>query len=239
MINTFPEPCWGVSQDACETGGAFAKGGPNPFILSGVFQRLLQYHFSTPDNIDEPLLKEYIWTPSSQCCKVVEDSEDDGTSQMIPPSRILIRPSWSQLGPDVQQLPTLLVKREAFRSERIAFQDASLTGRNAKGVYEGRQHLVNIVGKHSIICKGGTGAEAELLGQEVFFRMLHYQQIIKRDFQLGHLFTQGVSDVKDKKNEAKPTFYTVVSIEWAYVYLWLIIPESPIVKRIAFEYREA
>lgn len=239
MVNKFKEPCWGVSQEACPRAGAFDRGGPNPFFLSGVFQRLLQYHFSTSDNIEEWLLKEYIWTPSNQCCKVTEDNEDEGTSQEIPPSRILIRPSWSQLGPEIQKLPTLLVKREAFQTGRISFQDASLVGRNEKGVYEGRRHQVDIKGKHSIICKGGSGAEAELLGQEVYFRMLHYQQVIKKDFSLGHLFTEGVSGVKTRTDESKPTHYTVVSIDWAYVYLWLVIPESPILKRIAFEYREA
>ena len=240
MINTFPEPEWGIPQEAYERASSFEAGGPNPFILSGVFQRLVQYHFSSSCNIEEHLLKEYIWTPSSQCCKV-SDGEDsgEGASQAIPPSRLLIKQSYSMLGPEVQQIPTILIKREPFGTDRISFQDASLPGLNNKGVYEGRTHQVNIQGKHSIICKGGSGAEAELLGQEIFYRMLHYQQVIKKDFRLGHLMTRGVSDVKTRNDESRPTFYTVVSIEWAYVYRWLVIPESPIVKRVAFGYTEA
>ena len=115
--------------------------------------------------------------------------------------------------------------------------DRSLPGLNSKGVYEGTEQQVNIVGAHSIICQGVRGAEAELLGEEVYFRMLHYQQIIKRDFNLGSLLTQRVSELQPK-DEANLTFYVVVRLEWAYVYRWMVIPESPIIKRAAFEYRE-
>ena len=77
----------------------------------------------------------------------------------------------------------------------------------------------------------------DLLGEEVFYRMLHYQQVIKRDFNLGSLMTQGVSELR-QKDESSTSFYTVVRLDWAYVYRWMVIPESPVVKRVAFEYKE-
>lgn len=200
-------------------------------MLSGVFQRLLQYHFSSADNIEDPLLKGYLWTPSTQCCAVSE-TEEEGSSYSYEPSRILIKPSWSSLGPEVQQLPTLLVKRSTFKSSRVALTDQSAIGASL-GWRDGERHYMQIDGSHLIICKGGTGAEAELLGQEVFFRMLHFQQIIKRDFHLGRLLTQSVSEVRTRNDESKTSFYTVVNLDWSYMYNWLVIPESPIIKRVA------
>jgi len=230
MPNSFPEPCWGVSQEACEQPSAFATAGPNPFMLSGVFQRLLQYHFSVADNIEEPLLKGYLWTPSTQCCAVSETEE--GSAYDYEPSRILIKPSWSSLGPEVQQLPTILIKRKSFRSESVALRNQSALGMS-EGWRPGERHHMVIRGGHNIICKGGTGAEAELLGQEVFFRMLHFQQIIKKDFHLGSLLTQSVSELRTRNDESKTSFYTVVNLDWSYMYNWLVIPESPIIKRVA------
>ena len=235
-MNTFTEPTWGIPQEALEPCSSFYLGGPSPFLLSGVFLRLLQYHFSHADNIEEPLLQEYIWTPSTGECIAEETTDSEGASQIIPGSRIQIRPSYSQKGPASQQ-PALYVKREAFSNERISFQDASLPGRNESGVYEGREYQTNIQGSHSIICTGGTGAEAELLGQEIFFRMLHYQPVIKKDFHLGSLMTTGVSEPRQRQETPKASFYTVVGLDWAYVYKWLVIPESPVIKRVAFEFR--
>jgi hypothetical protein len=235
-VNVFPEPTWTVPQEALEACSAFCTRGPNPFVLSGVFLRLLQYHFSSSDNIDEPLLKEYIWTPSTKGCLSEVQEGPGGSSQLIPGSRLLIRPSYTQNPDQIQQSPALFVKREPFGTERISFQDASLPSKNAKGIVDGRKHQVNISGAHSIICKGLTGAEAELLGQEVFFRMLHYQQVIKKDFALGSLMADGVSEVKQRTDEAKSSFYTVVRLSWAYVYRWLVIPESPVLKRVALEF---
>jgi len=115
--------------------------------------------------------------------------------------------------------------------------DRSLPGLNQNRVFDGIQHQVNISGAHSIICRGGSGVEADLLGEEVFFRMLHYQQIIKQDLRLGFLLTEALSDVKSR-DEFQRTFYSIVRVSWAYVYRWKVIPETPIVKRVAFGYQE-
>jgi hypothetical protein len=259
MVNTFPEPEWCIPQEALEPCSSFWYAGPSPFSLSGVFLRLLQYHFSTPDNIEEPLLKEYIWTPSDKGCistgtpdpegsSAEESSEEgyvsrcpiideNGTSQYISGSRIQIKPSWSQDASQIQQSPSLLVKRETFQTERIAFHDRTLPHMNRQGIYEGTEQQVNVIGSHSIICKGKYGGEADLLAQEVFFRMLHYQQVIKRDFALGSLMAKSVAEVRQRKDEATSTFYSVVRLEWAYVYRWRVIPEAPVLKRIGFEYQ--
>jgi len=232
MINHFSEPVWGEPQDAIEACSALAAMGPSPAVLTGVFLRLLQYHFSTQANIENPLLKEYIWTSSTAGCV---NTEQDGV--VVPGSRILIRPSYSPRGPEVQQLPSLLVKREPVQSTRISFQDKSLVGLNQNHVFDGTQYQVNIAGAHSIICRGGTGVEADLLAEEVFFRMLHYQQIIKQDFRLGFLLAESMADVKSR-DEYQRVFYAVVRMTWAYVYRWKLIPESPIIKRVVLGYRE-
>lgn len=260
MINTYPEPEWCLPQEALEPCSSFWFVGPSPFSLSGVFLRLLQYHFSDPANIEEPLLKDYIWTPSDKGCLTSgtpdeegssseESSEegyrsrctivgDEAASQLIQGSRLSIKPSWSQSQDAVQQTPSLLVKREPFYSDRISMLDRSLAGLNQAGVYEGTEMQVNIIGAHTIICRGKSGGEADLLAQEIYFRFLHYQQIIKKDFQLGNFQAKSVDEIKPKKDDPTTTFYTVVRLDWAYVYRWRVIPEAPILKRIGFEYEE-
>lgn len=254
----FPEPEWCIPQEALEPCSSFWYVGPSPFSLTGVFLRLLQYHFSDPNNIEEPLLKDYIWTPSDSSClpsgvldeegSSEESSEEgyrrctiigeEGSSQYVQGSRMLIKPSWSQSQEAAQQTPSLLVKREPFYADRVSMLDRSLVGLNQAGVYEGTEMNVNVIGAHTIICRGKSGGEADLLAQEIYFRFLHYMQIIKKDFQLGNFFPKSVDEVRQRTDEATSTFYTVVRLEWAYVYRWRVIPEAPILKRIGFEYDE-
>ena len=257
MNNCFPEPTWCVPQEALDPCSSFYYAGPSPFLLSGVFLRLLQYHFSSPDNIEETLLKGYIWTPSDKGCigtgtppeESSSSSEETNplgecsepataTYQYTAGSKLAIKPSYSTDTASIQQVPALYVKREPFQVDTISMLDRALPGLNQHGVYEGTDHNVTVSGSHSIICRGSKGAEADLLGQEVYFRMLHYQQVIKRDFQLGKLMARSVSEVRQRTDEAQSTFYTVVRMEWAYVYRWRVIPESPIMKRVAFQYQE-
>ena len=106
------------------------------------------------------------------------------------------------------------------------------------GDKQGDPHNMTIEGKHSIICKGKTVSEADSLAEEVFYRMLHFQTVIRDDFRLGSFQPVGISDVKSSDVEAEKTFYAVVTLKWAYIYRWALRLEAPVVKRTNLMYIE-
>lgn len=253
---TYPEPTWCVSQDAFEDCSSIASSGPTPFILTGVLVRLLQYHFSDANNITKPQLKGYIWTDSSQGCisnagevapwTCPEESssgpEDDcppTEAEIIEGSRILIEAEYARNDKNVQQRPAIYVKREPVRNSRISMQNRATPGLNpVTGVFDGEKHQVNIEGTHSIICVGLTGTEAENIAEEVYFRMLHYQSLIRDDFRLSWFFVDGTSPVQEIPAESRKAFYVVVTCSWKHVHRWMVIPEAPLIKRLNINYDE-
>jgi hypothetical protein len=234
MAVNYTEPVWATSQNVMNECSSLVYSGPTPFVMTGVLIKLLQYHFSDANNIDNPLLKGYIWTEAGSCQPGVDSNGDP-----VEGSRIDIGTAYQEGAGSVQQRPALYVQREPFQTDKISFRNMALPSvMSSTGVYQGVAHQVTISGQHSIICAGKTGAEADNLGQEVYFRMLNYMPIIREDFRLGTFFVPGTSDVKSRDDEASKMYYTVVKCQWAYVYRWRVIPETPVAKRLSIIYNE-
>jgi len=240
MERTIPEPTWSSPQYADSDCSAL-KARLTPFLITGAFIRLVQYHFSDPDNIETDALKGYVWTDSPNGCistvvtgtEVGPDSTVRSVDEVVDGSKILITISYNRDGQNVQQRPAILIKREQVQTGKISFQDKTLDSLSASSsFFPGAEYQINITGSHSLIAVGKTGAEAERLAEEVFYRMLHYKPLIIDELQLGMMQVAGMSDVRELGDEAEKAFYVVVGIKWAYVYRWRVIPEAPVVKRL-------
>jgi hypothetical protein len=147
-------------------------------VLTGIVLRLLREHFSTKMELEfngenEPSadLSKYVWN-------------DDNTK-----TGIQIQPVWLWNPQDIQRRPALYVKRDSLKNERMALDHGWRVGtpRNENGKMietQGEAHATMIVGSHTITAVASTGAEAELLGQEVFNHMLEFGPQIRRDVKL-------------------------------------------------------
>jgi hypothetical protein len=197
----------------------------------------MQYHFSSPDNIENPQLKDLLWTTAKGCGdEPVTDECGHPTGEVIPGSNMLIAPSYKRGGLSIQQRPAIFIKRENVSTKKVnpvnrnqAVPHLSGSGRT----YEGDLHHVYISGRHSLIALAQSGSAAESIAEEVYFRMLQYMTVIKNDLNLGAFFVDGISDVKEYNDEAKKAFYCTVTVSWSYTYRWRLIKESPIIKRMS------
>ena len=249
-MQTFDEPNWcSPSQPAAADCSSLVYTGPTPIILTGVFTRLMQYHFSDPNNISNSLLKGYVWTSNPDGCIVNGEDESDpsGSSSSSNPSgcpteatiitegsRILIQPDYVRNNLTVQQRPAILITREPVRTSPISMRNASLpTIDSAAKIYKGQAHQVYIEGSHTFLCYGLSGTEAELIASEVYYRMLNYMPVIREDFRLGKFFVDGIGKMQTIDDESSQVFRVPVSVSWAYTYRWRVIPETPTIKRLA------
>jgi hypothetical protein len=201
--------------------------GISPFVLTGILVRLLQYHFSDPANIIHDSLRRYRW--KADCNEVIV--APDGTAL----GGIYVGVSYEFTPAMVQQRPGLFVKREPLTASRVSALKGDSTVVHIKGqtgVYQGTEHQKQLAGRFSIICAGANGAEADLLGEEVFYRMLYFAPLIKEDIRIGYFAVESLSEVKDLENDGVHAFYTVVGIAWADVPRWAVVPETPVLKRL-------
>ena len=150
-------------------------GSLQPQILNGLFMNLLADHFSDPRYIWQEQLKRYQWRPGP-------DSD----------IKIMTNAQWQDVERTNEPL-TIVLKRGPQR-----YQPIGIGGKGAVEVDgESLHHMV--VGAHTFVATGGTGAEAELLGEELAalwthesWRMTH--EFFFHHFQPGELGSLGVVD---------------------------------------------
>lgn len=237
MPNEYPEPTWTVTQDVTGDPSRFCVTRITPFQLTGIFIRLMQYHFSSPGNIVNPAIKSLVWTPNSSCNPVLETR--GGEEYEIPPTRIWVDSEYSEDQAGMNRRPAVLVKRESVMSKAMSLRSEVLPGRDPRtNTVRGKQMLREIQGKHSLICAGNTGAEADVLAQEVFERMMLYAPVIRSDFNLGLLNVSGFGEVARQADAGggKGAYYSVVGISWGYEHSWQIIQISPQLRRVLLGY---
>jgi len=224
----YPEPIWTTSQPAYEPCSALAATGTTPFILTGILIRLLQYHFSDPANIINPSLRIYRW--KENCNEAIVGPDN------VPLVGIHVGVSYEFNPAGVQQRPAVYVKREPITVQRVAVfkGDRSVPAvSEVSGVYQGARYQKTIDGRFSLIVIATSGTEADLLGEEVFYRMLYFAPIIMDDIRIGQFTVEGMSEVKDLDGQdGTKSYYVVVSIYWAQIVRWAAIAETPILKRL-------
>jgi hypothetical protein len=214
-----PEPIWDENgQPTYVDKSALCSTGPKPSIIIGAFLRILQYHFSDPDNISEVKLKDYIWA-------------DDSPTTNTVASKIFIAPEWnSNADRNLQQRPAIIVKNSGLAVHEYAIGN-KVTASTNKGILRGTTYTKNIGGTIDLLCIGETAISSLVLAEEVFFRMLHFAPTMKEDIQLGELEVQSVGSA-EKFDEHEEHFSTAVRILWKSLHNWTLEQKSPILKDI-------
>lgn len=231
MSTIYPEPTWGTPQLAIEPASSLCASGITPFILTGILVRLLQYHFSDPNNIVRESLHYLRWY--RECADGIVD--DSGTALQ----RLYIDVGYQLNLANAEQRPGIFVKREPVTTRRISIEQGDSVTTHIKsriGSFQGKIFQKILEGAFSLICIGTSGAEADLLGEEVFDRMLYFAPKIEEDIRIGMFTVKSLSEVQELTNGAKKAYYTVVRLEWASHRRWTLVAEAPILKRIRMTY---
>jgi len=207
-------------------------------VLTGIFVRLLQEHFSDSQNLEfngeneyadsaetRPAmqLQDYIWTPSNETTK------------------IQIQPVWAYNPQDIQRRPALYVKRNAQRPQRMAINDGMTIAARRTGPLptdievRGEYHSVMVLGSHTIFCAGGTGAEVELLAQEVFDQVAMFAPLLRTDFKFHRVAMQELGEIAILDAEGGNHYVIPVVIAYAYALAWRIKQIAPWLKSLSVE----
>lgn len=192
---------------------SLCSSGVPPLILTGIFVQLLRSKFSDADEIEHPALKDNVWTPS------------------IETSKILIRPAYQFAPKDIQARPGIYVRRQAINTRILAMNNQFQPGYDPENLDGAQRHETLHGSGHIIFCVGRTGAEAELLGTEVWKHFLHFGPILREDLKLARFQVMQLSEV-GKVEESAEHWATAVSAATFYYETWQLIMEAPVLKRI-------
>lgn len=194
-------------------------------VLTGIFTRLMREHFSDPDNIEfakgnEPTLQldGLIWNPNETLCT------------------IQIKPVWEYSAQALAQRPGIYTKRNKTTFERIAINNGWTTGmpRDAAGNVKespGEYHALTVVGSHTFFCVGRTGAETELLAQEVSNHLAQFGPSLRAELKLQRLQLTEVGEV-GLLDEFVEHYCVPVVLGYALSYTWRLLSVQPFLKKI-------
>jgi hypothetical protein len=201
-------------------------------VITGVWVRVLREHFSNSANLEfnginalgREELEQYIWAGDGQ-------GNADATK-----TRIQIDSVLRYNAQDVQRRPALYVKRNTFQTQRLGIRDGFTLGprRTPEGGIErvqGEYKARILLGSHTVFCVGGSGAEAELLGMEVFSHLVGFSQILREDLKLHRLEVTEVGEAA-VLDEAVERFVVPVTVAYAAIPAWRVDVVAPWLKTL-------
>jgi len=183
--------------------------GLSPLNVDRVFIRILKNHFSDPDKIIDPNLKDFVYNdnPDETNIRIVMDTTFDRASV---------------------QTPALVVKRGRQKMQRVVIDDLGETG----DVLVGLPHYLRFIpGSHRVLCIGSTDGSTEALAFEVFTILNCLSPNVRRalpfhDFQVSGMSELGLLD--DLANNLAVAIESVYS----YEYGWTLQEVAPTLKRV-------
>ena len=171
--------------------------------MTGALCRFLATHFSTANNIQTELLKQYVY------------SDDHSKTE------ILIQPHYKWLTSIAQMRPALIVKRGPLSPKRIAITDGYTMDKD-----NGASKSVFVSGSHTIFCVSDQGGSAELLSEEVFQVLVEFAPLIRADFCLQGFFVGSLGEVSILE-EFDEHFVVPIVVTWVKQNAWALRADGP------------
>jgi len=177
-------------------------GTLSPQLLNGVFMNLLADHFSDASYIWHPSLRKYLWKP--------------GPDSKI---RIATNVQWQSI--DRTNDPVSIVLKRGVQD----YKQIGIGGRGEVTV-EGQVLHHMVTGSHTFTAIGGSGAESEILGQELAEIWIAESYRMTNDF-LFHEFQPGQVGELAAVDELGGAIGVQVTINYAYESTTLVRPIAP------------
>jgi hypothetical protein len=205
-------------------------------VLTGIFNQILRHHFSDPDRLEYNGKNEFTDATHDTAKKELEGYvwHPDNTQ-----TKIQIESVWDINLQDIQRRPGMYVKRNALQPRKIAINHGFSAGgtKDAEGRLlriEGDYHSVLVQGSHTLFAVGQAGAEAELLGQEVFELMLQFGPLLRSEMHFQSFETVECGEVSVLE-EATTHFAVPIVVGYAYPRTWRIEKVAPWLKAVAVD----
>lgn len=180
--------------------------GLTPILMTGFLIQWLGDHFSRRQNIEHPELRDILWRANTRNGILIASITD-----------------WKPAA--VENRPAVIVKRNAWQSERLAIGDR-LTP-TADGF---ERYGMLMRGSHTIFCLAGEGGEVEVLGAEVFRELLTFGPLIRRTLDLKRFSVSELGPVHELQ-EATENYAVPITVAYVSDLSWGIEQDTPKLKR--------
>jgi hypothetical protein len=178
---------------------------PRPLLTTGILIQWMRQHFTNPANIENPMLREALWTADIATTGIVIDSVF----------------KWNPAQTEMR--PGIFVKRNPWKILRYGIDDRKMVGVNNGCCVSTNTRIHNTMcqGSHTLFCITGESAEAELLAAEVYRELMEFGPVARAVFNFLR-FT--VTDVGEPSilEEATEIFVVPVVVSYGAQDVWTV-----------------
>ena len=206
---------------------ALCSIGRPPLVMTGALLWILRRHFANANYIQDSMLKQFIWNRTSTDSQIMIEAI---TKWPGAPTQTM------------QSRPAIYVKRNTYSRVKLGIGDRYMQGGKSAvdnlgllsdtTLDSGAAFEVIVAGSHTVFCIGGTGAEAESVGTEVFFELLEFTPLIRRDLDLNKFQVMEMGGVS-KLEESKEHWVVPVVVTYMFNHTWTLKEDAPKLKGIS------
>ena len=180
------------------------------FTTSEELITFLKWYWSEPSNI------------------LVESLQDNVWNTVPKRSHIKIEPATKVTEDQVETTPAIIVGRGALSSTVVGLYggwEKQTFGQDP--LLDNSDHRsVDIKGTISVSCMGRSGAEADLLGHEVFFSLIDYAHPLAQEMCVGAFQVNSLSPA-EKLSSSDHLWVTRIEIGVSYTHSWELTRAQP------------
>lgn len=219
-----------------ETASSLCSSLQPPSYMNGALLRLMQEHFSDAANLlyngtgeKTKQLEAYTWSANDN------DYVDPRNT------KIKIQMVTDYDTRDTARNPAIYLKRNKWQTQRVAISDGRSPQviRNAENKIvevRGDKYTRQIMGSHTYFAIAKEGAQAELMGNELFDFLVSFAPLIQKDLKL-HRFEVNEIDGVGVLEEATDRFVVPVVVAYSFFWTWRLEASAPFLKSIGIDMR--
>lgn len=179
-----------------------------PQILTGWIRDVLLRHFQE-DQIEHPELARLIWRDTERTNILIENHTN-----------------WT---PEITgRRPAIILKRNAFENVRLGIAD-----RHTGVGLDGKDQFTTFwSGSHTCFCIGETGAQAEVLAEEVRRELTRYADAFRECLGIHRFKVMSVGEASYLE-ESTENFVVPVTAGYSFEESWIAGPDAPILHKIS------
>lgn len=183
----------------------WCQTAPTFKMIQGLIMTMLANHFGDVRNIENPFLRQYVWTPDDLTTGLVLNIEEDWSPNII------------------NRKPAVYIKREAVQVVKLAINDmeqgSNLDGRS--------KYDVLFQGSHTLRCYGNNSLPPDDLAFEVATLVIRAAPVIRNYLSLANLRVTDISaKVRDDTAPAE-SYFSSITVPWAFVYRYQVHRQAP------------
>jgi hypothetical protein len=187
--------------------------GWRPLLVTGMLVQELRDHFSQPDRIEQPNLRNYLWRTG------------------LAPQTLLIEALTKWNPQQAGARPAVLVRRNDWQVTRRGIGDR-LQMATALDGWE--RYNVLMAGSHTLFCIARESGECESLAAEIYLQLLGCGPKLREYLDLLR-FTVVEVGAMSMVLEAREHFGVPITVAYAHNQTWTVRKHTPILDTIALE----